>query len=70
MSNPNKNLGEWILRKVLNLKEGDPLTYEYLQVLGIDSVIVYKHSEKHYSIDFREMGSYDLFQSENKKDKK
>lgn len=70
MSNPNKNLGEWMLRKVLNLKEGDPLTYEYLQVLGIDSVIVYKHSEKHYSIDFREMGSYDLFQSENKKDKK
>ncbi|MBM7620195.1 hypothetical protein JOC95_002048 [Bacillus tianshenii] len=64
MSNPNKDLGEWMLRQVLDLKERELLTYEYLQVLGIDSVIVYKHSEKHYSIDFCEIGSYDLFQSE------
>ncbi|OSM10781.1 NgoFVII family restriction endonuclease [Bacillus toyonensis] len=65
MSNPNRDLGEWMLRKVLNLKEKELLTYEQLQVLGIDSVIVYKHSQKHFSIDFCEIGSYDEFQSEN-----
>ncbi|MEZ2322816.1 NgoFVII family restriction endonuclease [Bacillus tropicus] len=64
MSNPNRDLGEWMLRKVLNLKEKELLTYEQLQVLGIDSVIVYKHSQKHFSIDFCEIGSYDEFQSE------
>ncbi|TDL74240.1 restriction endonuclease PLD domain-containing protein [Peribacillus frigoritolerans] len=61
MSNPNKALGEWLLRQVMDLEEGDLLTYEQLEVLGIDSVIVFKHSENHYSIDFREMGSYDQF---------
>lgn len=61
MSNPNKALGEWLLRQVMDLKEKELLTYERLEKLGIDSVIVYKHREGHYSIDFREMGSYDQF---------
>ena len=61
MSNHNKKLGEWLLRQVMDLKEGQLLTYERLEKLGIDSVIVYKHSESYYSIDFREMGSYDQF---------
>lgn len=65
MSNPNKRLGEWLLRQVMNLEEGELLTYEMLEVLGIDSVIVYKHSESFYSIDFCEMGSYDQFVLEN-----
>lgn len=65
MSNPNKELGEWLLRQVMNLKEKELLTYEMLEILGIDSVIVYKHSEKLYSIDFCEMGSYDQFVLEN-----
>lgn len=69
MSNPNKDLGEWMLRKVLNLKPGELLNFEYLQVLGIDSVIVYKHSKKHFSIEFCDIGSYDDFQSEWKKHK-
>lgn len=65
MSNPNKALGEWLLRQVMELQPGQLLTYEQLEVIGIDSVIVYKHSENHYSIDFREMGSYDQFVLEN-----
>jgi hypothetical protein len=65
MSNPNKNLGEWLLRQVLDLEKRELLTYEQLQVLGIDSVIVYKHSDKHYSVDFCDIGSFDEFQSEN-----
>jgi hypothetical protein len=65
MSNPNKDLGEWMLRQVLNLENRQLLTYEQLQVLGIDSVVVYKHSEKHFSIDFCDTGTYDEFQNEN-----
>lgn len=65
MSNPNSALGEWLLRQVMNLGERELLTYEMLERLSIDSVIVYKHSEQHYSIDFREIGSYDEFENEN-----
>lgn len=65
MSNPNSALGEWLLRQVMDLGERELLTYEMLERLNIDSVIVYKHSEEHYSIDFREMGSYDEFENEN-----
>ena len=61
MSNPNKALGVWLLRQVMDLEPGQLLTYEQLEVLGIDSVIVYKHSATQYSIDFRKMGSYDQF---------
>lgn len=67
MTNPNRDLGEWILRQVMNLNEGQLLTYDKLTVLGIDSVIVYKHSEKHFSIDFCELGTYDMFQGEYQK---
>jgi NgoFVII restriction endonuclease len=67
MSNPNSDLGEWLLRKVMQLKERELLTYDKLKVLGIDSVIVYKHSEKHFSIDFCSLGSYDEFKNEFQK---
>lgn len=52
MSNPNKALGLWLLREVLQLKEGEVLKYDRLKELGIDSVILYKHSDEEYSIDF------------------
>lgn len=60
MSNPNLALGKWILRQVMNLKEGEILTYERLKELNIDSVIVYKEKNG-YSINFLELGSYDKF---------
>ena len=69
MSNPNKALGEWLLRQVMDLKPRELLTYEHLKKLGIDSVIVYKHGDGQYSIDFREMGSYDQFVLENHQNK-
>lgn len=65
MSNPNSALGEWILREVMNLKEGELLTYERLEVIGVDSVEVYKISDEEYKIDFRPMGAYDEFVEEN-----
>lgn len=52
MSDPNRALGEWILRDVLNLREGQLLTYEYLLKAGIDSVVFKKEDEGHYSVDF------------------
>ena len=66
MSNPNLELGKWLLREVINLKEKELLTFEKLQVIGIDSVEVYKVSDKVYKIDFRPTGTYDEFVEQNK----
>ena len=51
MSNPNKALGEWILRKVLRLSQGELLTIEKLDAAGFDTVVVYKNHDLDYSID-------------------
>lgn len=40
MSNPNSDLGEWLLRKVLKKQPGELVTMQDLNVAGIDSVIV------------------------------
>lgn len=67
MSNPNTILGKWILRDVLNLKEGELVTYEKLKTIGLDTVVVYKIDNKHYDIDFSRIGSYEDFLVENNK---
>lgn len=61
MSNPNKALGEWLLRDILHLIEGEILNYAKLSDLGIDSVRIEKNSETDFSIDFCEVGTYDHF---------
>lgn len=61
MSNPNKILGEWLLRKVFELPEGTLVTYDMLQRFGIDSVVFTKHGELSYSVDFAEIGTYEQF---------
>lgn len=61
MSNPNKVLGEWLLRKVFELPEGTIVTYEMLEKFGIDSVIFTKLAEGKYQIDFSEIGTYEDF---------
>lgn len=61
MSNPNKVLGEWLLRKVFELPENTILTYEMLEVFGIDCVIFTKIGELQYAIDFAELGTYEKF---------
>lgn len=65
MSNPNQALGKWILRTVMNLKEGELLTYEKLEQLGLDSVVIYKEAPLKYSINFTQIGSYDMFIENN-----
>jgi hypothetical protein len=66
MSNPNTALGEWILRDVLNLKEGELLTYEKLEDIGLDSIILYKLPDGNYKIDFAKIDSFQDFEKENK----
>ena len=61
MSNPNKALGKWLLRDVLNLKEDVLLTYEKLQTIGIDSVRIDKYDDGNYAIHFAALGSYEEF---------
>ena len=61
MSNPNKVLGEWLLRNVFGLPEWTLLTYDMLLDLGIDCLIFTKHSELKYSVDFGEVGTYERF---------
>lgn len=61
MSNPNKLLGEWLLRKVFELPEGTMVTYQMLQRFGVDSVIFTKHGDLQYSVDFAEVGTYEHF---------
>lgn len=59
MSNPNKVLGKWLLRDVLNIPYNKLINYEMLQIFDIDSVIFTKKSEGLYSIDFCSVGTYE-----------
>jgi len=67
MSNPNKILGEWLLRTVFELSEGTVVTYEMLEKFGVDSVIFTRLEEGKYKIDFSEIGTYEEFHEHNSK---
>jgi hypothetical protein len=66
MSNPNRELGHWLLRRVLQVPPGKLVTYEMLENVGIDSVIVTKLSDDHFRIDFAAIGSFAEFEEEYK----
>lgn len=66
MSNPNKALGKWILRDILNLKEGVIVTKTILDIIGIDSIMLSKHEDNSYSLDFLKSGSYEDFEENYK----
>ena len=61
MTNPNKKLGELILRTGLRLQEGELVDYDMLVDLGIDSVRIDKISDVEYDINFSEVNSYEIF---------
>ena len=61
MSDPNSSLGKWILRDVLVLKEGELLTYEKLEEIGIDAVQILKYNDNTFEINFKKLGSYEQF---------
>lgn len=61
MTNPNKALSDWLLRKVLQLKEGELATIEKLDKLGFDSVIILKDKKGDFKIDIMKTNSYNNF---------
>ena len=61
MTNPNNALSDWLLRKLLKLKEGELATIEKLNKLGFDSVIIIKESDGNYKIDKAKADSYEEF---------
>jgi hypothetical protein len=61
MTDPNKALSDWLLRKVLKLKEGELATIEKLNKLGFDSVIIIKEDDENYKIDIMKSGAYNTF---------
>jgi hypothetical protein len=64
MTNPNKALSDWLLRKVIQLKEGELATIEKLDKLGFDSVIISKTYNDHFKIDIMKTDTYIKFNSE------
>jgi len=61
MSNPNKELGRWLLRDILGLKEGEILTYARLQIIGIDSIRLDKIDNENFKINFVSSGSFEEY---------
>ena len=59
MSDPNKALGKWLLRDVLNLPEKTIITYDLLQQKGFDTVLFEKIDDENYSIYFTDSRIYD-----------
>jgi hypothetical protein len=64
MTNPNKALSDWLLRKVLQLKEGELATMDKLDKLGFDSVIITKDEIDNFKIDIMKTNSYTEFSTE------
>lgn len=58
MTNPNKALSDWLLRKVLQLKEGELATIEKLDNLGFDSVIIIKDNVGDFKIDIMKTNTF------------
>ena len=61
MTNPNKALSDWLLRKIFQVKEGELLTIKKMNELGFDSVIIEKIDENNYKIDILPTNSYEIF---------
>lgn len=66
MSNPNKDLGHWILRTILEMPIGKVVTYDDLDRVGIDSVLITKYDDYRFKINFASKGSYEDFEDEFK----
>ncbi|PKQ63210.1 restriction endonuclease [Labilibaculum filiforme] len=58
MTNPNNALSDWLLRKVLQLKEGELATIEKLDKLGFDSVIISKMDNENFKVDIMKTNTY------------
>jgi hypothetical protein len=64
MTKSNKGLGDWLLRKALQLKENELATIQMLDKLEYDSVIIIKENDDNYKIDIMKTDSYTEFITE------
>lgn len=64
MTNPNKALSDWLLRKVFQVEEGELLTIAKMNELGFDSVVICKDNNGVYRIDKAKLDSYEQFINE------
>lgn len=67
MSDPNRALGHWILRDVLNVPKNTLVTIDMLNEIDIDSVKLTKKNDNYYYLDFVEAGSFEEFEENNKR---
>ena len=65
MTNPNKALSDWLLRKVFQVGEGELMTIEKMNELGFDSVIIIKDEKGKFKIDVMKTNSFEDFISSN-----
>ena len=66
MSNPNKDLGHWLIDDVLQIDPSILITYEMLNQYGIDAVRLEKiwstkEQDYYYEINFAKSGSYEAY---------
>lgn len=66
MSNPNKDLGKWMLRDVLKIPPDKLCTLDDLHYAGFDSVEVKKTSDTDFSIRFMPVGTFEEFKDQKK----
>ena len=64
MTNPNKALSDWLLRRVLQILEGELATIEKLDKLGFDSVIIMKDQSGNFKIDITKTNTFSEFNDE------
>jgi hypothetical protein len=65
MTNPNSELGKWLLRDVLGLREAELLKYETLEEIYIDTVQIDKLNNKTFAINVKKPGSFESFKRKN-----
>jgi hypothetical protein len=49
---------------VLKLGEGELVTYQHLQAIGIDTVQIDKFEDGTYEINFKGLGTYETFKQD------
>lgn len=59
MTDPNKCLGEWLLRDILGLERGKLATMEHLRKKKADTVIIYKIEEGVFQIALHTFGAFE-----------
>ena len=68
MTNPNRDLGHWLIDDILKINPQNPITYEDLSKYEIDSVKITKDHDGNYLIDFASLGSYEKFMNEENRE--